>query len=73
MYVYVMPVRSNESEKKTRQITAHYQNKKTSMNPVLEFVGCFHEDFQLDLYYASHRSLVWLSPVFGANASRIPQ
>ena len=44
-----------------------------SKTPVFEFVGRFHEDFQPCLCYATHRSLVGLSPVFGAHATRISQ
>lgn len=39
---------------------------------VLELLGRVHADLQLDLHHASDRSLVWLSPVFGANVARIP-
>ena len=47
MYVYVMPVRSNESEKKTRQITAHYQNKKPPWIQFLSSLGVFMRIFNL--------------------------
>ena len=40
--------------------------------PVLELFGCFYADFQPDLHYVAHWSLVRLSPVFGANVTRIP-
>ena len=54
--------------KKFLKITISY-----SKTPVFEFVGRFHEDFQPCLCYATHRSLVGLSPVFGAHATRISQ
>ena len=38
---------------------------------VLELLGGVYADLQFDLYYVAHWSLVWLSSVFGSDASRI--
>ena len=43
-----------------------------STRAVLELFGRFHADFQLDLHHVADWPLVRLSPVFGANVTRIP-
>ena len=50
----------------------HSLRSLRSEKPVFELFGCFHADFQPDLHYDAHWSLVRLSPVFGANVTRIP-
>lgn len=55
--------------------TTHHLNHENHICvhiTVPELLGRLHADLQLDLHHVAHRSLVWLSPVFGANVARIP-